>query len=360
MESGIGKGYLVLVDISGFTPFVAGTELEHSQAILSDIFKLIMRRFTPRLTVAEIEGDAVFAYATDQQFPRGETLLEIIEATYVDFRDRQKSGKRLATCTCKACQMIGSLDLKFITHHGDFVFQDIAGRPKPLGSSVNLVHRLLKNKITENTGWRGYALFTEASLLQMDVHPLNIHSQIESYEHLGDVQTYSLNLGDRYIELTDERVVRLDSTSADVVVSKEFSATADVLWEWLNEPQKRSRWQQRSDWHADDRPQGRASRGATNHCSNSGVVERVLDWRPFSYYTVEFRKGPLRLMATTQLDMSESGTILTLFAKFNYKLPPFMRRPLSKLVVMKGMQYPSALAKLTQLLTDEEPALAVH
>ncbi len=96
MPSDIEKGYLLIADISGFTLFVAGSELDHSQAILGDIFKLIVRNLTPALTIAEIEGDAVFAYAPSKRLPRGETLLEIIDRTYVDFRDKRASGRRRA------------------------------------------------------------------------------------------------------------------------------------------------------------------------------------------------------------------------------------------------------------------------
>ena len=34
----------------------------------------------------------------------------------------------------------------------------------------------------------------------MGVHPANMHTAVETYEHLGDVGTYSLNLHDRYAE----------------------------------------------------------------------------------------------------------------------------------------------------------------
>jgi len=350
MESGVVRGYLVLADISGFTSFVAGSELDHSQAILGEILNLVIRRLTPRLTLAEIEGDAVFAFASDQQLPRGETLLEIIEATYLDFRNRQRSMHRNVTCQCTACQMSAQLDLKFITHHGDFVLQHVAGKQKPLGSSVNLLHRLTKNKVKESTGWRGYAMFTEASLDRMDVHPLNVHSQVESYEHLGDVKTFSVNLDDRYNELTDERYVVLSPDKADVVLSKEFSVPPAVLWEWLNEPKKRTQWMVGSAWHEKDRPQGRTGRGATNHCSNSDAIEHILDWRPFSYYTVELVKKPLNVTITCTLEAITNGTRLTWCAQLNGSLPRWVLRRLCRLFVSKGVRTADSFKALARIL----------
>jgi len=352
-NSGISRGYLVLVDISGFTSFVADSELDHSKVILGDIFNLIISRFSPRLTIAEIEGDAVFAFAPDEQMPRGETLLELIEATYVEFRDKQRSSQRMATCTCTACRIIGQLDLKFITHYGDFVLHEVTGKKKPLGSSVNLLHRLTKNRISELTGWRGYALFTGPSLDRMDVHPLNVHAQVESYEHLGEVETFSMSLDERYKELVSERYVVLSPAEADVVLSHEFPVTPDVLWEWLNDPDKKGKWMVGSDWHKEDRPRGRTGRGSTNHCSNSNATESILDWRPFSYYTVDLVRSPVNLTMTWGLEPITNGTRLTLCARFNGSLPRWMLRRICNLTLSRILKISENLARLTQLLEAE-------
>ena len=40
------RGYLLFADISGFTKYVAGTELEHSTEILKELLELIVREQT--------------------------------------------------------------------------------------------------------------------------------------------------------------------------------------------------------------------------------------------------------------------------------------------------------------------------
>ena len=359
MASPVGRGYLVLADISGFTRFVADSELDqsgeldHSRAILSDILKLIVGRFSPRLRVAEIEGDAVFAYVLEDDLSRGETLLEIIEATYVDFRDKQRSGLRMATCTCTACQTSGELDLKFITHYGDFVLQDIQGRKKPLGTSVNLLHRLTKNKVRDHTGWRGYALFTDESLISMDVHPLNVHEEVENYEHIGEVKTFSMDLDHRYQELVSDRNVVLGEDDAHYSLTKDLPASPDEVWEWLNDPRKRVQWMIGSDWQADDRPGGRTTRGATNHCNNSGAVECVLDWKPFSYYTVELLKNPMRALVTVALEPIASGTRVSWRIRLNSFLPRWILCPLCRLIAVKGPKTPQSFDLLERILAGQ-------
>ncbi len=55
------RGYLILADISGYTRFMAGTELEHSQAILGDFLDLIIGQasgFTS-LSVFDVLGKKV-------------------------------------------------------------------------------------------------------------------------------------------------------------------------------------------------------------------------------------------------------------------------------------------------------------
>ena len=137
MDTQIQNGYIVLADISGFTPFMQDTEITHSSTILQNIIELIISHLTPTMNLAEVEGDAVFAYAPMLKISRGELLIEIIENTYAAFRDRRRSMEHNATCPCKACKSIGNLDLKFITHYGDYVLQDVAGKAKPVGSSIN-------------------------------------------------------------------------------------------------------------------------------------------------------------------------------------------------------------------------------
>ena len=160
MNTATQKGFLMLADITGFTPFVANTELEHSNEILHNILEGIVSFLTPTFSLAEIEGDAVFVHAPIERLTRPERIFEIIEASYSAFRDNKASYGRLRTCTCRACQLADVLDLKFIVHYGEYILNDVGGKKKPLGTSVNTIHRLLKNSVTEVTGWSAYILFT--------------------------------------------------------------------------------------------------------------------------------------------------------------------------------------------------------
>lgn len=77
--------------------------------------------------------------------------------------------ERRTTCECNACRRIPDLDLKVLIHYGDYLRQDVGGIAELLGSDVNLAHRLLKNHVSEATGWRAYMLFTEQSRAHLGV-----------------------------------------------------------------------------------------------------------------------------------------------------------------------------------------------
>ena len=147
METKTQTGYLILADISGYTFFLANTELEHADIALGYLLESIVGKLSAALTISKLEGDAVFAYADDSKLPGGSSLLDLIDDTYLAFRKEAEALHRRATCPCKACQAIPTLDLKFIVHHGDFIVKQVAGIKDLLGTDVNLVHRLLKNHV---------------------------------------------------------------------------------------------------------------------------------------------------------------------------------------------------------------------
>jgi len=198
MERKTQTGYLILADISGYTSFVAQTEIEHADTALSFLLEVMVEKLSSLLTVCQLEGDAVFAYAEESKLDEGSSLLVLIDHTYLAFRDKALALYEQATCPCRACQALPTLDLKFMVHHGEFVIQQVAGVKHLLGTDVNLIHRLAKNHVSEATGWKGYALFTNRGLERMQTDKTSFVQQTESYEHLGEVETYVRDMHIRY------------------------------------------------------------------------------------------------------------------------------------------------------------------
>jgi uncharacterized protein DUF2652 len=201
MERKTQKGYLVLADISGYTSFVAQTEIEHADMALSFLLETIVEKISGLMIIGQLEGDAVFAYIEESNLPEAKSLLELIDQTYLAFREKALALFSQATCPCRACRALPTLDLKFMVHHGEYLIQQVAGVRHLLGTDVNLIHRLSKNHVSESMGWKGYALFTNQGLERLQTDKASFVQQTESYEHLGEVETYVRNMHVRYEEM---------------------------------------------------------------------------------------------------------------------------------------------------------------
>jgi len=184
------KGYLVIADISGYTAFVTQVEMEHAEGIMKSLLSTLVRKMQSLLTISKLEGDAVFAYAPESSIDQGQILLELVENTYRAFAKTLERMHRKTSCHCRACLLIPTLDLKFILHHGTFMLSEIVGRQELSGPDVILVHRLLKNNITETSGIKAY-VFNAMPLGKLKD---GMKTHIETYEHLGEVSGYVHNL----------------------------------------------------------------------------------------------------------------------------------------------------------------------
>src|SRR3954449_3884288 len=84
-DHGVHEGYLLLADISGYTAFLTGTELEHAHEIIQELTTLIRERLAPPMRFVKLEGDAVFCYADTETFREGERLVGLIQGLFLRF-----------------------------------------------------------------------------------------------------------------------------------------------------------------------------------------------------------------------------------------------------------------------------------
>ena len=357
MSTSASHGYLIIADISGYTSYLSKVELEHAQGILSELMEVIVDRFKQLLSISKLEGDAVFASVDDLALPDGEELLALIENTYLAFRRRRDTSQRLTTCTCRACQEIPNLDLKFFVDHGEYMLQDISGNQELVGSDVNLIHRLTKNHIAENTGWHAYVLFTKRALELMNLKLEGLHEQIETYEHLGDIPTFSMDIHPRYAEMAASQRVVIAPEQADYRFEYEFAAPAPVVWDWLTNVDRRSLASGgHALWSAVKRPNGRSGIGSQNHCAHGKgfTDETVLDWLPFESYTnlnvtgsVEFQD----MYLFTPLDNGQRTRVEVRVKLFKPK-PLWLSRIIMKAQFLKENPYTAWFSGTNKLLLD--------
>ena len=72
-------GFLVIADLTGYTAYLSGSEIEHAPVIAGDLLETIVGRLEPPFRLAKFEGDAAFLFVEDGRAD-GSLLLDAIEA----------------------------------------------------------------------------------------------------------------------------------------------------------------------------------------------------------------------------------------------------------------------------------------
>jgi carbon monoxide dehydrogenase subunit G len=304
------RGFLVLADLSGFTRFMTTAELEHGPEITKTLLETIIARLSPPLEVQEIEGDAVFAFLFDRALSKSGTLLDLLEGTYVGFREKQRAMQLNTTCTCNACRAIPTLALKLVAHHGSFLVQTVGGRRQLAGADVIVAHRLLKNSVPGQS----YLLLSDAALARTGLEPAacSLVPHADTYEHLGEVRFVWSDLEPVWKKAAETSTVRVDPARAFLSLDYVAPVTPAVVWDWLVSPERRMQWMMGISSFTQKSP-GRMGVGALSHCAHGNdslSAETVVDWRPFRSVTRDYRMTPggFLMRETTDLEPTEGGT----------------------------------------------------
>jgi hypothetical protein len=307
----------LIADISGYTSYLAGVELDHAQDILADLVGTVVTALRPSFKLAKLEGDAAFMYAPAEKID-GSILLDAIERCYFGFRRRRRDVRQATACECNACVRIPDLNLKFVAHLGLSLHQKIAGRDELMGTDVIVVHRLLKNQAVEQLGLTAYALITQACIDAVGLEPIQLGMTAfsETYETIGEVSSWVQDLERRWQDEDSRRRVRVTEAEAVFTASIPTPAPPQLAWEFTTEPGRRLGWQAGTTEIRVDARGGRRGVGTTNHCMHGkdAVIEEILDWRPFDYLTerttMDTPMGPVKFVTTLEYEPTAAGTIV--------------------------------------------------
>ena len=308
----------LIADISGYTGYLAGVELDHAQDILADLMGAVVSAVRPGFRLAKLEGDAAFMFQTVER-PDATLLLDTIERCYFGFRRRRRDVRQATSCDCQACARVPDLDLKFVVHHGQAIHHTVAGRAELLGSDVIVVHRLLKNEVVKRFGITAYALFSQACADAAAMAPADLGMQpiTGTYDQIGEIDCWVHDLELRWREEDARRRVFVGPEGAVLGLSIPVRVPPQVAWDYLTRPGQRMSWQ---PWVTsvtiEGGTGGRRGAGSSNHCAHGKdvVVEEILDWRPYDYVTdhtvVATAGGPVKVPHTVEFEPTPEGTII--------------------------------------------------
>jgi uncharacterized protein YndB with AHSA1/START domain len=307
-------GTLVLADLTGYTAYLAGGEIEHAPTIAGDLLETVIGRLEPPFRLAKLEGDAAFLYVEDGRAD-GSLQLDALEAAFFAFRRRLRSIDQASSCDCAACSLAPRLDLKLFVHHGTWVRSRIAGRDELAGSDVILAHRLLKGSVSE-TRRAGFVQLTAAAsdALGLDTDAAGLTAATESFDHIGEVQTRVLDLDARWSSETGTRRLELDPGTSFLDLALDIPAEPATVWAHLTTPALRAGWEGPITI-SEDTVGGRRGLGTTTRCVTGRLttLEEVVDWQPFDHVAWRLAVpgiGPL--VATADLEPGEGTTRLRL------------------------------------------------
>ena len=306
--------FFMIADISGYTSFLDGVELDHAQDIIADVMDTVLRRLRPPFRLAKFEGDAAFVYAVADKLD-GSLVQDAVETAYLAFRKRLRNIKMATTCKCAACSRMQNLDLKFVSHCGEFVKHRMAGREELAGRDVILVHRLLKNSVNERLEGRAYALYSDACIRAIGIEPTaqGLIEHRESVDVIGEVRCWARDLEQIWKRENDRQRIEVTRENAAVVLDFEIAAPRPMVWEYFNMPEHRPKWRA-ADEVRETTEGGRRGAGTINHCMHGAhvIIEEVIDWRPFEYLTLTtllpMPGAPKVIMTYAYSETAEGGT----------------------------------------------------
>jgi hypothetical protein len=354
------KTCLLIADISGYTEYLSGVEIDHAQDILADLISTVVTALGPHFRLEKLEGDAAFCSAPTETVD-GSIVLDTIERCYFGFRRRRRDVRQATSCECNACSKIPDLNLKFVAHTGLTIRQSIAGNEELLGADVIAVHRLLKNSIVEKMGINAYAALSDKLTTDLELDPASIgmRPHTETYEHIGDMAIWVDDLEARWAVEDSTKRVFVAKEDAIFSMEAEVEAPPEVVWQFVSTPGRRMVWQAPGGITAveQENPGGRRGVGTVNHCMHGkdAVIEEILDWRPFDYFSDRSTMpGGMNFLSTTEFVPTARGTIV----RMNFEPPedPAQR----EMFIQMGPIWEQGMKAGLEILKTEAKADAEH
>ncbi len=230
---------LFMPDISGFTNFVKSVEIEHSKHIISELLETLLAVNPLKMSLAEIEGDALFYYFEDTEVSKSD-LIDHVRQIYLAFHHKVKVFESQRICQCGACHSTVNLKLKFVAHYGPSNFIEIQNTKKPYGPDAIAVHRLLKNQIDSDE----YILITE----KLEESLVSKLSELEWKQASEQYDVENINYSFAEISSWQSQVKETDSLVEEIPNGKlvdlsiDIDQSTNIIYEYLSNFELKKKW----------------------------------------------------------------------------------------------------------------------
>jgi len=312
------KGYFIITDISGYTEYLTESELDHAHEILQSLFDAQLKAIKHPFIISGFRGDAIFMYVPETNFIQAQSFLEALENFYIVFADTLRQMQYNTSCTCRACKNMSVLDLKMCIHYGEYLIQKLGDREELLGADVIVPHRMLKNHVNEQTGIKSYALFSDvaAKILNLADYCESLIPYTETYEHIGEVPMFVEDIGLAWKRAQEKRQQFITAEEAWLKYEADLPFPPPLVWEYLTNPALEAGFLRYDYAERTDALGGRVREEAQFHCAHGDlhVYNKVVDWKPFEYYTLLQSVNSLEYFQTRRLIPTKDGSRLCVYA----------------------------------------------
>ena len=176
------SGFLLIADISGYTPFIKNHSMRkkpiigkkiadfwdsHAHKLINTLLEEVIQNFEPVMQFNKLEGDAALFFLEEiSDKNQMQDIYKKMVITRERFNSKVNSLQFVQSCPCDPCQQSKNLKLKMFLHKGYFNQTEIRNNQELSGEALIFIHRLLKNKVKSSE----YFLFSDAVLEQLDKH----------------------------------------------------------------------------------------------------------------------------------------------------------------------------------------------
>jgi len=176
----------------------------------------------------------------------------------------------------------------------------------------------LKNHVIEQTGIKSYAVFSEVAAQKLDLAKYceNILLHSETYPHIGEVSMYIQDIGLAWKRAQEKLRKFITAEEAWIKYEADIAFPPLVIWEYLTNPALEAGFLGYDSAERIDQLGGRVREQAQFHCAHGDlhVYNKVVDWKPFEYYTLLQSVNSLEYFHTRRLIPTKDGSRLCVYA----------------------------------------------
>ncbi|WP_304062129.1 DUF2652 domain-containing protein [Pedobacter glucosidilyticus] len=141
--------FFCIPDITGFTRFMTSVDHDFAHEFIPHLLQTLIKSNILELSIAEIEGDAIFFYKTGR-LPSVQKVALQCKVIYDTFNQFIASYEKIDEKNYHKYLAHQEIGIKVIIHYGKISISNIEGHFKLMGEDVILAHKLLKNSIQQH------------------------------------------------------------------------------------------------------------------------------------------------------------------------------------------------------------------